>query len=196
MANSNEDGKLSKSARVTKIRPWSDIDLSFTARTGTDGDVFKKTDVASVKQSIKTLLLTNAFEKPYRPSFGGDLSELLFEPADEDTGEQLPTQIKNAIARYEPRARIINLDIVAKSDQYTVDVILEFRIVNTGVTDVLKLVLGAAEDCEPDFFPSPPLLDPSEDRILGQSAGGTFLFLVTEGGGFLNFDDDIPGVYD
>ena len=120
MANSNEDGNLSKSPRVTKEIPWSDFDLSFFARTATDGDVFKKTDAASVKQSLKSLLLTNRFEKPYRPAFGGNLSGLLFEMADENTGEEIATRIKSAVARYEPRVKIINLKVTARPDRYTV----------------------------------------------------------------------------
>ena len=191
MANSNEDGNLSQSPRVTKQIPWSDFDLSFFARTASDGDVFKKTDAASVKQSLKTLLLTNRFEKPYRPAFGGNLSGLLFEMADENTGEEIATRIKTAVARYEPRVKILNLKVTARPDRYTVNVLIEFRIVNTGIVDVLKLVLGASEDCTPEFNPAPPKLPPSDDRILTEDLRG----LVTEGGGFLQFDDEVPGLY-
>lgn len=191
MANSNEDGNLSKSPRVTKEIPWSDFDLSFFARTSSDGDVFKKTDAASVKQSLKTLLLTNRFEKPYRPAFGGDLSSLLFEMADENTGEEIATRIKSAVQRYEPRVKIINLKVTARPDRYTVNVLIEFRIVNTGIVDVLKLVLGASEDCTPEFNPSPPKLPPSNDRILTEDLRG----LITEGGGTIQFDDAVPGIY-
>jgi len=191
MANSNEDGNLSKSPRVTKEIPWSDFDLSFFARTSSDGDVFKKTDAASVKQSLKTLLLTNRFEKPYRPAFGGDLSGLLFEMADENTGEEIATRIKTAVQRYEPRVKIINLKVTARPDRYTVNVLIEFRIVNTGVVDVLKLVLGANEDCTPEFNPAPPKLPASNDRILTEDLRG----IITEGGGTLQFDDAVPGIY-
>ena len=41
-----------------------DIDLNFTAKS-TSGDIFKKTDQAAVKQSIKNLLMTNKLEKPF-----------------------------------------------------------------------------------------------------------------------------------
>ena len=50
MAINQEDGNLSSSPRVTKIRPYSDIDLTFGARTATDGDVFRKTDAAMAQQ--------------------------------------------------------------------------------------------------------------------------------------------------
>ena len=95
MANNNADGNLSNSNRVVKERLYSDIDLTFFARTSTDGDVFKKTDAASVKQALKSLLLTNKFEKPYKPAFGGNLNGLLFELADADTGSEIASRIKS-----------------------------------------------------------------------------------------------------
>ena len=108
--NKNEDGNLSISQRVTKERVYPDLDLTLAARTSTDGDIFRKTDLA-VKQALKTLLLTNRPEKPYRPSFGGNLGGLLFELADEDTGEEILQRVKNAIQRYEPRVAILNIKV-------------------------------------------------------------------------------------
>ena len=48
---STEDGNLDTSIRIVKERTYSDVDLSLSSRTSTDGDVFKKTDAASVKQA-------------------------------------------------------------------------------------------------------------------------------------------------
>ena len=52
-----EDGNLNtKSVAVAVKKTYKDIDLSFTRRPG--GDIFKKTDAASVKQGVKNVLLT------------------------------------------------------------------------------------------------------------------------------------------
>ena len=103
---STEDNNLNQSIRVQRERKYSDLDLTFDARTTTDGDLYKKTDAAAVKQAVKNLLLTNRFEKPYRPDYGANLSSLLFELADENVGEEIIDLFKNAIQRYEPRAKI------------------------------------------------------------------------------------------
>ena len=153
---STEDGKLSGSVRVIKERQYSDLDLSFAARTVTDGDVYKKTDAAAVKQSIKTLLLTNRNEKPYRPKFGANLSGLLFSLTDEDTGAEIASRIKNTITQYEPRAEIISLRVSATPDYNSVSVKIEFRVVNTNIVDVLDLKLT-----EPAAAPVPVKPDPS-----------------------------------
>ena len=86
---STEDGNLNSSIRVVKEREYSDIDLSLGARTSTDGDVFRKTDAASVKQAVKNLIMTNRFEKPYRPNYGANLGGMLFELMSEDVGEEI-----------------------------------------------------------------------------------------------------------
>ena len=78
-AFSVEDGNQDTSTlRSRRNREYSDIDLSFLKSAS--GDVFKKTSAAAVKQSVKNLLMTNWGEKPFRPVFGGNLNDLLFEP--------------------------------------------------------------------------------------------------------------------
>jgi len=169
MAITREDGNLSFSPRVTNDRLYSDFDLTFGARTTTDGDVFKKTDAASVKQALKSLLLTNAFEKPYKPEYGANLSGLLFEPADENTGEEITSRIKNTVSRYEPRVKILNLKVIALPDAYTIKVVIEFRVVNTGFVDVLQLMIGKAEECDPPYLQAPPPTPFVEDYSLTEN---------------------------
>ena len=139
---STEDGDLNKSIRVVKEREYSDIDLSLGARTSTDGDVFRKTDAASVRQAIKNLLLTNRFEKPYRPAYGANLSALLFELANEDVGDEIIDAITNSIERFEPRARVLSVDVRATPDYNAVTATIEFRVVSTGVVETLKVSLN------------------------------------------------------
>lgn len=138
---SSEDGALSTSIRVVKERVYSDLDLSFFARTDTDGDVYKKTDAAAVKQAVKTLILTNFFEKPYRPQFGANLRSLLFELMDENTGDEIISNIKTAIERWEPRVKILNLKVTATPDYNLVSVTLEFRVVSTSEVVTLRVPL-------------------------------------------------------
>ena len=196
MANTQEDGNLNYSPRVTKIRPYSDIDLTFGARTlnNGDGDIFKKTDAAAVKQALKSLLLTNRFEKPYRPAYGGNLSGLLFELADESTGDEIATRIKNTVTRYEPRVKILNLEVISQPDYNKIKVLIEFRVVNTGLVDVLQLVLGSIEVCDPPFAPAPPLEPFIEDYVLTES--GLIIQIEIAGVGFNLIYDDEEDVYE
>lgn len=192
---SSEDRSLNRSNRVARERLFSDIDLTLDARiaptySNGDGDILRKTDVASVKQSIKTLLLTNRNEKPYRPQFGGNLGGLLFELMDADTGDLMIGQIKSAIERYEPRAKIIDLKVVATPDYNTVSVVLEFRIVNSQVSDTLRIKLTDQPAAAAIVLPVTP--DAETDEILQTTNQQR---LVTQDGLLLRVDElgIVPG---
>jgi len=157
---SREDGDLSTSIRIVKDRVYSDIDLSFFARTSTDGDIYRKVDAAAVKQAIKTLLLTNNFEKPYRPRFGANLGGLLFDLMDQETGNEIIAAIKNAVARWEPRIKLLNLKVTATPDFNLVDVTVEFRVIKTEEVVALRIPLDERSNRDRSFVlpvtPPPP----------------------------------------
>ena len=127
---SREDGNLSKSAlTVSRKSEYKDIDLSFTAKP--NGEIFTKKEAAAVKQSVKNLVLTNFFEKPFEPFFGGNIRALLFELADDDIEDDARENIVRAINAYEPRAIIRAIDVNYQEQRNSISVTIEFQIVNT-----------------------------------------------------------------
>ena len=66
-----------KSKRATRL--YKDIDLDFGRNTVTN-DVNKLTDVESVKRSVRNLINTNHYERPFHPEIGSDVRAMLFEP--------------------------------------------------------------------------------------------------------------------
>ena len=136
-ALSIEDGNLqSPSIATTRNRKYSDVDLTFAVRT--TGDVFKKTDAAAVKQSVKTILQTNFGERPFQPNFGADLRSRLFENfTDEENAFLIEDAIIDALTLYEPRAKVISVNIADNSDRNYLGVRVEFRIINTEEVVVL-----------------------------------------------------------
>jgi len=109
-----------------------DIDLTFNKRPS--GDLYKKRDAAAVKQSIKNLLLTDFYEKPFQPFFGANLRAMLFELADEDTEDEVEENIINAINKYEPRAEILTISVNVLPDQNDMRVSVYFKIISTQET--------------------------------------------------------------
>lgn len=125
-----EDGNLNTVALTTsRTKTFKDIDLTFAKRPS--GEIYKKTDAAAVKQAVKNLLLTNKFEKPFQPDFGGDLNNLLFELVDNDTVYEIDGAVRNAVQRYEPRARIRQVATNLQPDANSISVTITFQIVNT-----------------------------------------------------------------
>ncbi len=111
---------------------YKDIDLTFKAK-GTSGDIFKKENAAAVKQSIKTLLLTNRLEKPFNTDFGGDIQGRLFGLAIDSTASEIKDQALYTIEKYEPRAEVLDLIVTLDPDRNTLHVNVEFKVINTGV---------------------------------------------------------------
>ena len=140
-AVSLEDGNLNASTITqASARVYSDIDLTFTARPA--GDLYKKKNVAAVKQAVKNLLLTGRSEKPFQPNFGGDLGVALFELDTDYQPHDIAQQISSTIARYEPRARVLNIDFTSYPDRNEIRATITFEVVNVGETVSLDVNLA------------------------------------------------------
>jgi|TARA_B110000211_G_scaffold143796_1_gene164145 phage baseplate assembly protein W len=138
---STEDANLGVSTLIgTRTKLYKDIDLTFANKPS--GEIFKKEDAAAVKQAVKNLMLTNYFEKPFQPRFGGNLREMLFDLADDDAEEDIEDRIKNAIGVFEPRARALNVTAVATPERNSIRVTVEFRVINTQETVTVTTVLA------------------------------------------------------
>lgn len=127
---SREDGSLNTSTLVTsRNKLFQDLDLSFTVKD--NGELYVKKDAAAVKQAVKNLILTNHFEKPFLPFYGGNIRALLFDLADEDVSEEIESNIRTTIQQYEPRALVRNVIVNAAPDQNSISVTIEFQIINS-----------------------------------------------------------------
>lgn len=113
-------------------RIYSDLDLSFAAHPIT-GDVARKYDVNAVKQSLKVLILTNFYERPFQPKLGSPIYGMMFENIDMITANSLKLRIELLINKYEPRVRSQQIDVVPLFDQNAFKVSIYFYVV--GVSD-------------------------------------------------------------
>jgi phage baseplate assembly protein W len=113
-------------------RIYSDLDLSFAAHPIT-GDVAKKYDVNAVKQSLKTLILTNYYERPFQPKLGSPVYGMMFENIDMITANSLKLRLELLINKYEPRVRSQQVDVVPLFDQNAFKVTIYFYVI--GVKD-------------------------------------------------------------
>lgn len=130
-AYSLEDGNLSKRTINQAIgRSYSDLDLTFTAKPS--GDVYKKLEVAAVKQAVKNLLMTANAEKPFQPNFGANLGVALFELDTDYQPEEMAELIDTAIKRYEPRARVLEIDFTTYPDRNEIRATITFEVQNVG----------------------------------------------------------------
>ncbi len=113
----------------TNSRRWSDLDLDFQAHPVTK-DIVVKTDVEAVKRSVRNLILTNKYERPFQPQIDGGVTRHLFELGTPMTKHNVKSAIELAVANFEPRAEVISVFVGGDLDRNGFDVTIEFRVVN------------------------------------------------------------------
>lgn len=113
-----------------KTRIFSDLDLNFTPHPVT-GDISRKLDEASIKQSLKNLILLRHYEKPFHSEIGSPIEELLFEPLTPMTGLMIRRSIIDLIGNFEPRIELLDIEVIAADDTNSIYINLIFKIVNT-----------------------------------------------------------------
>ena len=106
MASYSTENLSNNSKRATRI--YKDLDLDFGRNTVTN-DVNKLTDVESVKRSIRNLINTNHFERPFHPEIGGNIRALLFELMTPLTALNLQRKVEEVLKNFEPRANVTQI---------------------------------------------------------------------------------------
>ena len=119
--------RTNASSRSTRL--YKDIALSFERNAATK-DVIVKKDVDAVKQSVRNLILTNHYERPFQPEIGSGISNLLFEPLDPITANLLTRVIGEVIINFEPRAQLISVDAQPDYNGNSYEVTINFRVIN------------------------------------------------------------------
>jgi phage baseplate assembly protein W len=127
-----------KMARNTRI--FSDLDLNFTAHPVTK-DITRRYDENSIKTSLKNLILTSNYERPFHSEIGSPIKRLLFEPATPMLENMVQRAIVDVVNNFEPRVRLIDVVVNLSPDTNSLYVSIEFTIVNTESPLTLDLVL-------------------------------------------------------
>ena len=111
------------------VREFKDLDLNFNIHP-VKKDINRNLGPMAVINSVKNLILTNHYERPFRPEIGSNVRRLLFENLDVVTATRMRDEIQLMIDNYEPRVSIINLKVNADFDNNGFKVFMEFYIVN------------------------------------------------------------------
>ena len=123
----NYDSSSQNEKRSTRV--YKDLNLNFN-RNAVTGDVSTLSDVNAVKRSIRNLLLTNHYDRPFHPEIGSNIPALLFENFGPITGNQLSRTIDEMITNFEPRARVESVEAIPIPDNNTYDVRIYFYVEN------------------------------------------------------------------
>ena len=133
MAQFNSKNKASRTAR----RWWTDIDINMKLHP-VSKDVVLKYDLESISRSLKNLMQTNHYERPFSPSLGLNLRSMLFELNITHT-KVLENDIIDLIETYEPRASVTS--VIVGSQGYSLNVLLVYAVGNDSSPHRLDLTL-------------------------------------------------------
>lgn len=108
------------------IEFYKDLPLDFTPHP-VSGDVRPIVNEVAVKRAILNLINTKRGRKPFRPDYGTNIQDYLFENQDVFTINEIQTHLREVIQKFEPRVLVSNIDV---------------QFVDNGLKIQLDLVIG------------------------------------------------------
>jgi len=111
------------------VRIFKDLDLNFIIHP-IKKDVNTHKNEMAIINSIKNLVLTNHYERPFQPELGSNIRRLLFENVDMIVAAQIEREITEVIGNFEPRARVSKVIAVPSPDNNAYQIQLDFFIIN------------------------------------------------------------------
>ena len=119
--------QTNESKRSSRI--YKDLNLDFQQNTATK-DIQKLTDVEAVKRSVRNLINTNHYEKPFHPEIGSNLRAMLFENITPQMNHIISKNIELLITNYEPRCRLVQVNTQPMFDRNGYSCQISFYVVN------------------------------------------------------------------
>jgi len=108
---------------------YKDLDLFFGRKSATK-DISKVNGIQAIKRSVRNLILTNIYEKPFHPEIGSGIRDLLFEPLSPITAFVLSQKVEDVIENFEPRARLVGVRANPDLDRNSYEITIEFYVQN------------------------------------------------------------------
>ena len=87
----------------------------------------------AIARSIRNLIFTIPGEKPFQPSVGCEVTNLLFENLDRLTASSIQSQIEYTINRFEPRAGLRSVTVNPNFDANIFEVTIRYDIIGLDV---------------------------------------------------------------
>lgn len=105
-------------------------------------DLITVTNANAIARSIRNIVFTRPGEKIFNPSFGTDITGLLFENMDATTASAIEDQIRYSIGKFENRVSLTKVEVTPNYDANEFDVVIYYDIIGLDVsTQQLEFIL-------------------------------------------------------
>jgi phage baseplate assembly protein W len=125
---------------ISRTPDYSDLDLDFIAHPTTK-DVVIKTGEDAIKRSVRNLILTNFYEKPFRPGIGSSAVKLLFDNMSPLVSNFLENAITEVIQNYEPRVSVLGVKVSMDYDNNGYNARIDFVVLNRNEPATITIFL-------------------------------------------------------
>jgi phage baseplate assembly protein W len=137
-------GKVKSITDATHVVLYKNANANFTRqnfRYSNPADIVKRFDENAIKASVRNLIMTINYERPFHPEIGSQVNSLLFEPATPILSSVIEKTIRQTIDNFEPRVNLLSVDVTIDPDNNKASVTIAFTILNTQTQQILNLVL-------------------------------------------------------
>jgi len=114
---------------IDSVRNFRDLDLNFAIHPIRKDINTHKAEFAVIN-SVKNLILTNHYEKPFQPEIGSNIRKLLFENIDSIIAAQIERAVVETIVNFEPRVSVSTITASPDPDNNRYKLNLEFFVIN------------------------------------------------------------------
>jgi hypothetical protein len=116
---------------MKKTLKITDLDFSFRAHPVT-GNLVVKNGADVIKQSVKTLVLLNMFEKPFS-TVSGNITNRLFDQFNYVLENDVRNTLLTLFNLYEPRIEVNANDIIIQNEENTLNITIYYIILGEDV---------------------------------------------------------------
>ena len=115
-------------------RGFKDISASFQTNPLSNDFISLKNESA-IARSVRNLVLTGQGERPFQPTLGTGVNNLLFDNMDKLTASSIRSELRTTLENYEPRVEINEILVEPDFERNAFHVTLQYFIIGMDVPE-------------------------------------------------------------
>lgn len=106
--------------------------LAFPLRVDSSGGLALVSENRELEEAMRLILGTAYGERPMRPEFGCGIHDYVFAPVDSSTAGCVAFEVRQSLARWEPRVEVVDVDVTSDPDRGdTLYIDITYQVVGT-----------------------------------------------------------------
>jgi phage baseplate assembly protein W len=115
-------------------RGFKDLSASFQTNP-LSNDLIALKNESTIARSVRNLVLTIQGERPFQPTLGTGVNNLLFDNMDKLTASSIRSELRTTIENYEPRVEINEIIVEPDFERNAFHVTLQYFIIGMDVPE-------------------------------------------------------------